>query len=45
VDQVEAASLLDGVERQLGLAQYPVVGLPYRDLVMQHELTRRQPSE
>jgi adenylate cyclase class 2 len=36
-DPDQAATLLDGVERQLGLADCPVVRLPYRDLVLQHE--------
>ncbi|MGH4019965.1 MAG: class IV adenylate cyclase [Pseudonocardiaceae bacterium] len=34
-----AATLLDQVERVLGLAEHPVVKLPYRDLVLQHEQT------
>jgi adenylate cyclase class 2 len=36
-DPHAAATLLDQVEHQLGLADYPVVRLPYRDLVLQHE--------
>jgi adenylate cyclase, class 2 len=34
-DPHAAAALLDRVERQLGLADCPVVRLPYRDLVLQ----------
>lgn len=36
-DPDAAATLLDVVERQLGLAEHPVVSQPYRDLVLQHE--------
>lgn len=36
-DPDAAAMLLDVMERQLGLAQHPVVRLPYRDLVLRHE--------
>jgi adenylate cyclase, class 2 len=36
-DPDAAATLLDVVERQLGLADCAVVRLPYRDLVLQHE--------
>jgi adenylate cyclase, class 2 len=35
-DPAAAASLLDEVERQLGLADCRVVRLPYRDLVLRH---------
>lgn len=34
LDSAKAALLLDEAERQLGLADYPVVKLPYRDLVL-----------
>lgn len=36
-DPDAAATLLDQVERQLGLTDCLVVSLPYRDLVLQHE--------
>lgn len=36
-DPHAAATLLDQVERQLGLTDCPAVRLPYRDLVLQHE--------
>lgn len=36
-DADEAAALLDQLERQLGVEEHPVVRLPYRDLVLQHE--------
>lgn len=36
-DPDAAATLLDWVERQFGLADCAVVRLPYRDLVLQHE--------
>lgn len=36
-DPEVASTLLDQVERQLGLAERPIVKLPYRDLVLQHE--------
>lgn len=36
-DPVAAAALLGDVEQQLGLVDCPVVNLPYRDLVMQHD--------
>lgn len=36
-DPDAAATLLDRVERELGLADCAVVRLPYRDLVLQHE--------
>jgi adenylate cyclase class 2 len=36
-DAADAAALLDRMEQQLGLADCPVVSLPYRDLVLQHE--------
>lgn len=37
LDQDEATLLLDEVEQGLGLADYPVVKMPYRDLVLRHE--------
>lgn len=37
VDPVGAAVLLDEVERQLELSDCPMVNLPYRDLVLQHQ--------
>jgi adenylate cyclase, class 2 len=40
IDRAKAALLLDEVEQQLGLAKYRAVKLPYRDLVLQHELNR-----
>ena len=42
-DDPAAAELLDQLERQLGLADCPVVSLPYRDLVLEHELRRSSP--
>lgn len=36
-DPDAAARLLDRVERQLDLGDFPVVSLPYRDLVLQHQ--------
>jgi adenylate cyclase class 2 len=33
----EATALLEQIEHQLGLTTYPVISLPYRDLVLQRE--------
>jgi adenylate cyclase class 2 len=38
-DPDEAATLLEEVEDRLGLTRYPVVSLPYRDLVLQRGAT------
>ncbi|OLT11812.1 adenylate cyclase [Pseudonocardia sp. CNS-139] len=43
-DPDAAATLLDQVERQLGLADCAVVRLPYRDLVLQHEPAGAAPA-
>jgi adenylate cyclase class 2 len=39
-DPVAAATLLGEIEQQLDLTGCPVVNLPYRDLVMQHDKAR-----
>jgi len=38
LDQDKAALLIDEAEQALGLTTYPVVRLPYRDLVLQHQV-------
>ena len=37
LDAAKASLLLDETEQHLGLADYPVVKLPYRDLVLHHK--------
>jgi hypothetical protein len=39
-DPAEAAARLDQVEKDLGLATFDVVSLPYRDLVVRVAATR-----
>jgi adenylate cyclase, class 2 len=41
VDADGATELLERIEQQLGIGACPIVGLPYRDLVLQHGIPQR----